>query len=77
MLKWIALGIITLGSSFWLLSVIWWLYPYKIGIWLFHDKMKWHKPAEYIDFDGVNTHSKCCFCGKEIIEDSQGNWFKA
>ena len=26
-------------------------------------------------FDGCNTHSTCSKCGKEVMQDSQGNWF--
>lgn len=25
--------------------------------------------------NGVNIHAKCKYCGKDIIRDSQGNWF--
>lgn len=35
----------------------------------------WHKPEEKVAFDGCTWHSKCKYCGKEIMEDSQGNWF--
>jgi hypothetical protein len=33
-----------------------------------------HKPAE-IKFDGFQESSTCEYCGKEILIDSQGNWF--
>ncbi len=26
-------------------------------------------------FDGGSSHSECKKCGKEIMQDSQGNWF--
>ena len=26
-------------------------------------------------FDGVNNSSTCSRCGKEVLQDSQGNWF--
>lgn len=35
----------------------------------------WHRPKREAFFDGVNIHSKCKYCGKEIMQDSQGNWF--
>lgn len=35
----------------------------------------WHKPT-YRVVKGVNTHSYCRYCEKEIIQDSQGNWFE-
>ena len=44
----------------------------------FHDILLWHKPAKKTDkyFDGCNVHSVCKYCGKEIMQDSQGNWFE-
>ena len=41
----------------------------------YHDILKWHKPTDEKEFDGCNTHSHCKYCGKEIMQDSQGNWF--
>ena len=35
----------------------------------------WHKPKDRMMFDGCNIHSVCRYCGKEIMQDSQGNWF--
>lgn len=35
----------------------------------------WHKPSDCIDIHGANVTSKCKYCGKYIILDSQGNWF--
>ena len=35
----------------------------------------WHKPADKIVYDGCNRGSICRYCGKRIIQDSQGNWF--
>ena len=43
----------------------------------FHDILGWHEPDkdERKYFDGCNRHATCKYCGKDIIEDSQGNWF--
>ena len=43
----------------------------------FHDIMGWHVPdkGEASAFDGCSFHNHCKFCGKEIMQDSQGNWF--
>ncbi len=42
----------------------------------FHDLMGWHLPKEGdIKTDGFIEVSHCKFCGKEIMQDSQGNWF--
>lgn len=35
----------------------------------------WHKPASNIRFNGCSLNSTCKYCGKEIMQDSQGNWF--
>ena len=40
----------------------------------FHDGLHWHEPTT-IWFDGFQVHSICKHCGKEIMRDSQGNWF--
>lgn len=49
----------------------------KLGLFkkLFHDILGWHEPTKSFYFDGCNTHSTCKYCGKEIMKDSQGNWF--
>ena len=36
--------------------------------------LDWHKPS-YMVIKGVNTYSYCRYCDKEIMRDSQGNWF--
>ena len=41
----------------------------------YHDVLGWHKPTDEKEFDGYNTHSHCKYCGKGIMQDSQGNWF--
>lgn len=42
---------------------------------LYHDLMGWHQPDNSGSFDGCSEHSRCKYCGKEIMQDSQGNWF--
>lgn len=44
---------------------------------LYHDILKWHEPSKVIEqwSDGCSQHSICKYCGKEIMQDSQGNWF--
>lgn len=41
------------------------------------DILGWHKPCGIIHSDprGVIYESKCKYCGREIMQDSQGNWF--
>ena len=41
----------------------------------YHDVLGWHKPTDEREFDGCSLQSKCKYCGKEIMQDSQGNWF--
>ena len=43
--------------------------------WLFHDLLHWHEPNGNVSLNGINLKSRCKYCGKEIIQDSQGNWF--
>lgn len=43
--------------------------------WLLHDILDWHKPDHARWSDGLSEHSHCRICGKEIMQDSQGNWF--
>lgn len=44
---------------------------------IYHDILGWHKPGknEKIWNDGCSFHCTCKYCGKEIMQDSQGNWF--
>ena len=44
--------------------------------WLFHNLLGWHKPIKENTLNGTNIISKCKYCGKEIAQDSQGNWFE-
>lgn len=42
----------------------------------YHDVMGWHQPrSNAYEFDGLSFHGICKYCGKEIMQDSQGNWF--
>ena len=50
-------------------------FKFGIGKCLLHDIMHWHLPNETSSFDGCSNHSYCKFCNKEIMQDSQGNWF--
>lgn len=41
-----------------------------------HDHLGWHAPDDSPRrFDGCSIHSTCRFCGKDVMQDSQGNWF--
>lgn len=41
----------------------------------YHDIMGWHVPVRTLLFNGVSFKSKCKHCGKDIMMDSQGNWY--
>ncbi len=65
--------LIILLSSMWITGVIYILTGF--GKWFYHDILEWHKPSEESTFDGCSFNSTCRYCGKRIIQDSQGNWF--
>ena len=47
-----------------------------IGKRFYHDILEWHMPDNNVEkFDGCSRGSVCKYCGKEIMQDSQGNWF--
>jgi len=46
----------------------------KLGKWAC-DKMGWHFVDRATSFDGCSLHSKCARCGKDVMQDGQGNWF--
>lgn len=35
----------------------------------------WHKTPKDITLDGINFKGKCPRCGKEVLRDSNGDWF--
>jgi len=42
----------------------------------FCDIMGWHNgKGGNGSFDGCSIHATCSRCGKEVMQDSQGNWF--
>lgn len=50
----------------------------RFGLFKFyyHDVLEWHRPDNSPkSFDGLSVHAKCKYCGKDIMQDSQGNWF--
>ena len=78
MLKTILLAIIGLMGLAYLLSIIGSIFYHNYGAFKFfyHDFMGWHYPDDQpTKYDGCNVHARCKHCGKEIMQDSQGNWF--
>ncbi len=38
--------------------------------------MGWHNGrGGQKSFDGCSQHATCSWCGKDVMQDSQGNWF--
>lgn len=52
---------------------------FKLGWFKFfyHDILGWHTPDKKIEqwSDGCSQHAICKHCGRDIMQDSQGNWF--
>lgn len=45
----------------------------NLAFWL--DKhLGWYNCSKQ-EFDGVNWHGVCKYCGTKCLQDSQGNWF--
>ena len=66
----VGLGIIYAGGIIYLIS------KGHIFNGFYHNIMEWHLPDNKPqEFDGCNFHSHCKICGKEIMQDSQGNWY--
>ena len=60
----------------WMSGVIYLISKGRIFNWFYHNIMGWHLPDDKPqEFDGCNIRTHCKFCGKEIIQDSQGNWY--
>ena len=70
----VSLGII-FGLSFIIFAPMILYFEFGWFKWFYHDVLGWHKPTDEKEFDGCSLHSKCKYCGKEIMQDSQGNWF--
>jgi hypothetical protein len=47
----------------------------KFYVRFFHDILGWHSPIKMRGFNGASFTSTCKYCGKKIMQDSQGNWF--
>lgn len=67
---------VSFGSYLWMIvgSVLY----FKLG-WFkvfYHDFLHWHAPDDSPYYcDGLTEHATCKWCGKDIMQDSQGNWF--
>ena len=51
---------------------------FRFGLlkFFYHDVLGWHTPDNSPQWsDGLSQHSRCKHCGRDIMQDSQGNWF--
>ncbi len=60
----------------WASGVVYLLSKGRVFKWFYHNILGWHLPSDKLqEFDGCSFHAHCKICGKEIMQDSQGNWF--
>lgn len=65
-------------AIFYIITVVLCPFYFKLGWFKFfyHDILGWHVPDDSEQWsDGCSQHAKCRHCGREIMQDSQGNWF--
>ena len=74
-LLYIFIALFSLCTLSWICGIIYLIHPFKFLTWFYHGALHWHRPDETEFNDGCSFHSHCRFCGKEIMQDSQGNWF--
>lgn len=69
--------LISLAVIAWLCGVICALTDGEVFGKAFHKMLGWHWPdlEEPIEIQGTIITAHCKFCGKEIQQDSQGNWY--
>lgn len=67
---------LVIGSIIW--AIIGMTLYFKFGFlkFFYHDFLGWHTPDDSPQwFDGCSEHTVCKHCGRDIMQDSQGNWF--
>lgn len=70
--------IVTIAAGSVALFIIGAVLYFKLGFFKFfyHDLLGWHTPDDSPQYsDGCSQHATCKHCGKDIMMDSQGNWF--
>jgi hypothetical protein len=71
MIEIILITIIILGVSFFIMGLCNRWLPKRLGC----EIMGWHLSPTAQGFDGCSFNGTCPRCGKEVLQDSQGNWF--
>ena len=62
-------------GSILLLFVAMYVYDYFSKSTFMCRTLGWHKAPHTQGFDGCSKNGCCPRCGKEVMLDSQGNWF--
>lgn len=69
-------GLVCLGFGIWAFSASGLFLKFGFLKFFYHDVLGWHRPDSSTHWsDGCNEHATCKYCGKNIMQDSQGNWF--
>lgn len=68
------LTIYTVLFIFFSLLVLSAIFNKYLPVWFCH-KMGWHLRPKELGFDGCSCFGTCPRCGKEVLQDGQGNWF--
>lgn len=65
-----------LGSLVWMYVAAGLYFAFGFLKFFYHDFLHCHTPDDEPQWsDGLSTHAFCKHCGKEVMQDSQGNWF--
>ena len=71
----IVLALLSILAGFLFVCVFHRRFPKKEQRW-FCKYLGWHDgEGDITGFDGCSIHARCSICGKEVMMDSQGNWF--
>ena len=46
-----------------------------LPVWFCKNFGYWHLKPKQVGFDGCSNTGVCPRCGKNVLQDSQGNWF--
>ena len=64
------------GSMIWMYAAAGLYFKFGFLKFFYHDFLHWHTPDDSPQWsDGCSDHAVCKHCGKNIMQDSQGNWF--
>ncbi len=65
-----------IGSIVWMYAAAGLYFKFGFLKFFYHDLLGWHTPDDSPQwFDGCSDHAVCKYCGQEIMQDSQGNWY--